>query len=423
MKILIITYYWPPSGGAGVQRWLKLSKYLSRLGVDVHVLTVDEEYASYMQLDHSLSKDIEAGVKVTKTKSFEPINWYARLVGKKNVPTAGFSNVDNNKWSQKMVNFLRTNLFIPDPRKYWKKYAVSAATKIITEQGIDVVVTTSPPHSTQLIGLELKRKLGVKWVADFRDPWTDIYYYNEIGHTSYSRRKDAECEKEVLLECDIALSVAQGQKETFVRKDKSIAENKIHVIPNGYDPDDFARLVKRKSNEFVICYTGTMSEIYNPLSFFKILNEMSSTSIKVRLVGMVAPSIKEKINSLNLSIDYIDTVPHDQINQIQLDADLLLLVIPDTPNAEVIIPGKIFEYLATRNPILGIGPEDGASGEILSDVGAGRMIDRTNEFELKKYLEVQLSDKSNFSVDLDKAKKYSRENQSSTVLKYLKSIP
>jgi len=189
-KVLIITYYWPPSGGAGVQRWVKLSKYLSRIEIEPIVLTVDERYASYTQIDESLLKDIPEDIKVYKTKSFEPIRLYSRFVGMKNVPTAGFSNVDRSKKSLKLLSWLRSNLFIPDPRKGWNKYAFSMAEKIIKEENIRTVITTSPPNSTQLIGLRLRREWGIKWIADFRDPWTDIYYYDNLGQSDRSKRID-----------------------------------------------------------------------------------------------------------------------------------------------------------------------------------------------------------------------------------------
>src|SRR5690554_1537100 len=167
-KVLIISYYWPPSGGAGVQRWLKLSKYLQEMGIEVQVLTVDEKVASYTHLDTSLVKDVHPDIKIHTTNSFEINNIYGRLVGKKNIPTAGFSNVDNSSFLQKIVNAIRSNFFIPDPRVGWKRYAVKAAKQILKDESIDTIITTSPPHSVQMIGRELKRKLNINWIVDLR---------------------------------------------------------------------------------------------------------------------------------------------------------------------------------------------------------------------------------------------------------------
>jgi glycosyltransferase involved in cell wall biosynthesis len=217
-KVLIIAYYWPPSGGAGVQRWLKMTKYLSKIGIEVHVLTVDPEKGSYLQRDESLKNDIHPAVKTHYSSSFEPINWYVKLAGKSNVPTAGYSNVDEQHWKQKLVSAIRSHLFIPDPRIGWKKYGYKKAMEIIEAEGIQNIITTSPPHSAQLIGLKLKRKLKekVNWIVDFRDPWTDIYYYNSLQHSKLSHRKNLKLERQVIEESDRIITVGEGFKESFL---------------------------------------------------------------------------------------------------------------------------------------------------------------------------------------------------------------
>ncbi|MFK8005345.1 MAG: glycosyltransferase family 4 protein [Saprospiraceae bacterium] len=423
-KLLIIAYYWPPSGGAGVQRWLKLSKYLCEQGADVHVLTVDEKYASYTQTDKSLIHDIHPKVKVHKTKSFEPINIYARMVGKENVPTAGFANVDSSSFKQKIVTSIRSNFFIPDPRKGWKKYALKKAVEIIQKENIKTVITTSPPHSVQLIGLALKKKLGINWIADFRDPWTDIYYYQLLRHTAYSKYFDARYEKMVLENADKIITVSQGCKDSFLSKTKKIPTEKIHLIANGFDHEDFQNLTESKpNNTFTITYTGTISDQYEPQIFFDALhdlaNQHSNSTLKFQLIGSLSPNIKSYINNLAFDFEFISTVPHNEINQYQKDANLLFLAIPNVSFAKGILTGKLFEYLGTKNQIIAIGPEDSDAAAVLKQCNSGEIFNRKNKQPIFEYLEKSFSlflEKKLKTVNNHEIQKYTRKYQANQVM-------
>jgi glycosyltransferase involved in cell wall biosynthesis len=392
-KVLIIAYYWPPSGGAGVQRWLKLTKYLSRYGVKPYVLTVDEDYASYLQIDESLAKDVSPEVTVHKTRSFEPINYYSRLVGKENVPTAGFSNVNNDRFLQKAINAIRSNLFIPDPRRGWKKYAVRKAKEIIRKEKIDLVITTSPPHSTQLIGLQLKKDLGMKWIVDLRDPWTDIYYYNILGHSFLSRYLDRSLERKVLQNADSIITVSHGFKDIFSGKIAD-GDEKIEVVPNGFDQQDFQNLAKQPHETFTICYTGTISDQYNLSGLIEAIKQLQSSpaagTIKLQIVGQVSTAIREAIMANEVDLEVVKTVPHDQVNQFQKNADLLLLIIPDVQNALGIIPGKIFEYLASHNHILCLGPTQSDAAKIIERCAMGATFESEDAEGIAQYLQQQL---------------------------------
>jgi hypothetical protein len=187
--VLVITYYWPPAGGAGVQRWLKMCKYLPENGVMPTVITVDEKKATYPQRDETLFKEIHPEIEVIRTDSFEPLGWYARLLGKEKVPYGGFANVSNKGMLSKISRYIRGNFFIPDARLGWKKYALQAAKLAIEKNDISLVITTGPPHSAHLVGLALKQELGIKWIADFQDPWTDIYYNDLLHRTERSKQK------------------------------------------------------------------------------------------------------------------------------------------------------------------------------------------------------------------------------------------
>jgi len=428
-RVLIITYYWPPSGGAGVQRWVKLSKYLCQQGLEAHVLTVDEAHASYMQLDPSLGKDVAPEVQVYTTRSFEPLNYYAKLVGKDKTPTAGFSNVDSQKLSIRLLGFVRSHLFIPDPRKGWNRFAYKKALEIIEQQHIQVVITTSPPHSTQLLGLRLQQKLGIPWLADLRDPWTDIYYYDLLGHSKFSKRIDQRIEKKIMLRADRMLTVSQPLKDMFTAKDTGIRPEKIHVIPNGFDPADFHNLQKARSSVFTVCYTGTMSDVYKPAVFFQCLEQVAEAfpqqPVAVQMVGKVTDALKEEIQQRELSVEFVPTVPHSEINQFQLNADLLLLAIPDIENAEGVLTGKLFEYLATGNPLIGIGPPHGEAAAIVAQCEAGSFFARDNEEGIREYLTQRVTQFINQDkpvTNWEAINTYSRQHQAGVVSEIVKEL-
>jgi len=425
--VLIITYYWPPSGGAGVQRWLKLSKYLCTKGVKVHILTVDEKYASYFHIDNSLLGDIHPDLTVHKTKSIEPIRAYQKVVGKKNVPTAGFSNVDNSKFSQKLINSIRSNLFIPDPRKGWVRYAVKKALEIIKQVNIDTIITSSPPHSSQLIGLKLKQQTGVKWIADLRDPWTDIYYYDILGHSRFSKSIDQEYEKKVLINSDSIITVSHGLKKLFQSKDKAIKSEKIHVVYNGFDNADFHKPISPEvTDQFTLCYTGTMSDLYKPQAIFdalkRLIDQNPNQQIQFQLVGSVSDNIKEYIKNCSIPFDHVPTVPHSEVNAFQLKAQALLVIIPDVKLNEGIVTGKLFEYLRTKNKIIGLGPPQGDAARILEECQSGKVFDRPDTESIYHFLQKLVDDFLNHStpeVNHDMIASYSREAQAEQIIDLL----
>jgi glycosyltransferase involved in cell wall biosynthesis len=430
-KILIISYYWPPSGGAGVQRWLKLSKYLAQIGSEVHVLTVDPKYASYMQLDEQLLEEVSDDVIVHKSKSFEPINYYARLVGKDKVPTAGFGNVNTRSFKVRFVNFLRSNLFIPDPRKGWKKYAVKKALEIIDRQDIKLVISTSPPHSTQLIGKRLQKLRKITWIADLRDPWTDIYYYPLLQHSFISKRIDRYLEKKVLEKADRILTVNEDLQNLFLQKSANIKAKKFKILPNGFDPADFNELKKEKSEYFRIVYTGTMTNQYEPDTFILALADFIHSNevvdIRFNITGKLTEEIRNKITSMKLD-DYFThspTLPHASINQVQKNADLLLLLIPKVSNDRAITTGKIYEYLATGNPVLCLGPQQGDAASILRECGAGKCFEREDFAEIKNFIIQQYlsfregSQKPNQHPAIGQ---FDRKRQAEELLQFLREI-
>ena len=425
-KVLIITYYWPPAGGSGVQRWLKFTKYLPLFGYEPIVLTVKPEDAAYPFTDYSLSKDVSPEVKVYRTKSFNPISLGTKMLGKSSAPTAGFASGNSKKLSTRLTLWLRTHLFIPDPRRGWNCFAYNEAKKLVEQFNPDVVITTGPPHSTHLIGKKLKKRFNIKWVADFRDPWTDIYYYNLLGHSSVSMYIDKKYEKCVLHDADGVVSVSQNLVNLL--KSKVIADqNKpFKVIPNGFDPEDFTvRNAPASSDVFRITYLGTIAQQYNPVSFFDTVRDLKENGLPIRLrfVGLVSDEVKGVLNQFGLLpiCEFFDAVNHSEVPKFLTESHALLLVIPQTEHDKGILTGKLFEYLASYRPIIAIGPAHGDAAEIINRCRAGKMFSRDDVQGLKEFIKA-LFNNNIHEPDFDAINLFSRKNQSQQLADFLNAL-
>ena len=372
-KVLIVTYYWPPGSGAGVQRWLKFSKYLPEFGWEPYILTVDPAYATYPAIDNTLQDEISDKLKVIRTRATDWFRIYRR--DKSGIPSAGFARNDKNGIKDKIIRFIRGNFFIPDPRRGWNKYAFTEACRIIEEEQIKYIITTSPPHSTQLTGLKLKKKYpGIRWIADLRDPWTDIYYYDHFHHTPIARVIDRNYEIRVLGSADRIIAVGRSLKELFSSKLPGI-ESRISVITNGYDDDDFEGISPVNPDEFTISYIGTLSDSYPVSGFMDAASILAGRGAQIRLkfTGTVSPGQKNTIisKSGNLSTEFSPYVSHGEAIKHMMESSVLLLIIPDHHRNKSIITGKLFEYLASGKPVFYIGPEDGDAAVIIRNADAG----------------------------------------------------
>jgi glycosyltransferase involved in cell wall biosynthesis len=393
-KVLIITYYWPPSGGAGVQRWLKFAKYLPEFGWQPVILTVDPEYASYPQRDESLAAEVGPDCLVYTTKSFELYNIYKLVSGKKEVPYGGFANESKEGLFQKLSKFLRGNFLLPDPRKGWNKYALKKATELIRELKIDTVVTTSPPHSTQLIGLKLKQQFNIRWIADLRDPWTDIYYYNQFKHTALARKIDRNYERKVVENADLLITVSEDVKRLFAEKSLLDIAVKTSVIPNGFDEEDFRIGSVPAETKRIITYTGTISEAYDVSGFLDALSGLDQSlksNLLIRFVGKVPLLVEEKFRNTGLDVELVGYVDHPKSIEYLLRSDLLLLVLPKVKNNRGILTGKFFEYLASQKPVLAIGPTDGDLARIVQETKCGKLFDYADTVGMQLFVDEKLS--------------------------------
>jgi glycosyltransferase involved in cell wall biosynthesis len=428
-KVLIITYYWPPSGGPGVQRSLKFVKYLPESGIEPIVLTVDPGSASYPLHDSSLLGDVAPQTRVIRTKSFEALKILSAVTSKKNIPHGGFANRGRESIFQKTLRFIRGNFFIPDARVGWVKYAVREASSVIEKEKIESVFISSPPHSSQLIGLELKKKFpALHWVADLRDPWTDIYYYNDLYHTKSAAAKDAAYELQVLKSADHVISVSTPICKMLHEKSLQLSKEKFHAIPNGFDESDFKPGIKPAPGKFIITYVGTMAVSYKPALFFhclkKLEHETGAKEILIRMVGTHAATVRETIEANGLAgiTEYIDHVDHAMAVEYMQQSDALLLVIPDVPNNEGILTGKLFEYLGSKRPVIALGPVKGEAAAILNECEAGKMFERDQENELFAFMQSLYSKWKQGEEMVNKSQmylKYSRKELTRQLASYL----
>jgi glycosyltransferase involved in cell wall biosynthesis len=380
-KVLVVTYYWPPSGGAGVQRWLKFSKYLPQSGWEPVILTIDPKYAAYPALDNSLEKEIPESIKIFRTRATD---WF-RIYGsnKSKVPSAGFAKNSDNSLRGKISRFIRGNFFIPDPRKGWNKSAFKKACELIEKEEIKHVITTSPPHSTQLIGLKLKKKFpGIRWIADLRDPWTDIYYYDLFYPTFIARKIDLSYEKSVLLNADVITTVGPLLGKNFEAKVPGI-ENKIKIIHNGYDESDFENVRAETPARFTISYTGTIAESYPVDGLIKALQNVieKGKDILFKYTGFIPDKQKERfINSIGSNhSEFIPYSDHKTVVEQMLSSSIQLLLIANHPDNKSFLSGKLFEYIASGKPILCLGPADGDAAQILENGGFGKCFEYEDE--------------------------------------------
>lgn len=398
-RVLIITYYWPPSGGAGVQRWLKFTKYLPKYGWQPVVFTPENIEAPV--IDKSLLSDLPPEVEVIKNKIWEPYDLYKFFLGKKKeekIQTGFISEgKSKSKFQEKISIWIRGNIFIPDARKYWIKPSIKYLLEYLRENPVDVIVSTGPPHSTHLIAMELNELLNIPWIADFRDPWTNIDFYKDLNLTKWADKKHRFLEKKVLECANYVISISKTMSKEFQLIHPS---NKYHVITNGFDSDDYVNLpVLKKSQKIRFAHIGSISQNRNPLLFWNALARLKqkygieylADKIEIQLVGTVDYSVKQIIidSGLDDLVQYVSHVEHSEVIKFQQEAHYLILAINNSPNAKGVLTGKLFEYLASETPIVGIGPIDGDAADILNETGCGKMYDSIDE--LFKFLENSLN--------------------------------
>lgn len=393
-KVLIITYYWPPSGGSGVQRWLKFVKYLPQLGWQPFVFT--PENPSFAIKDPSLLKNVPEEAEVIHFPIWEPYEIFlkaSKIFGgaDSNKPTTVVSS-GKKSFFQKFSTWVRGNFFIPDPRKFWVKPSVEFLDELLEANGITKIITTGPPHSIHLIGLKLKKKNPkLLWMADFRDPWSEWGFLDSLQLSNYARRRHKKLESAVLASADRIITITPF----YVRRFEALSNRKVDLLTNGFDGDDFAQINYSKSDKFIIRHVGIINEKCDPRPFMKSLGELCRSNAdfgkhcQIEFQGEVHPEFKSFVTSdsiLNSISNFAGNIPHQQLLQHYGSSSLLLIVLHGYKDAEGYMPGKLFEYIATGLPVLGIGPENGDAANLLNESKAGEMIDTFADHRIKKYL-------------------------------------
>ncbi len=385
MKVLIITYYWPPSGGSGVQRWLKFVKYLRDFQIEPVVYTVAD--ANYALIDTTLQEEIPKNIEILKQAIWEPNDILSFFKSEQKQTSSGFLN-PNPGFFEKKLQYIRANYFIPDSRKYWVKPSIKYLSNYLKNNKIDVIITTGPPHSLHLIGLALKQKTGIKWISDFRDPWTDIDYFHQLPLSEKSKKKHFQLEKKVLENSDAVLVVGKTMKEKY-----AVFNKNIHVITNGFD-GEINTSKNKKISTFTITHVGLMNADRNPVIFWEVLHELILENnafaevVSVQIIGKIAKEVKETISKYELEniVQFIDYVAYNEVQKYQREAQVLLLVVNNVPAAKGILTGKLFEYLQANRPILAIGPEDGDVADIIQKTNSGIIVDYKDRAKLKRTL-------------------------------------
>lgn len=429
-KALIISYYFPPSGGPGVQRVLKFVKYLPLYGWEPIVLTVND--GDFPARDESLLNEVPDNIKVFRTHIFEPYNLYRKLTGRSKSAAIDVDNINKSKKksiSERFAEFIRATVFIPDARRFWYKYAIGEGKKIIDNEKPDIIFSSSPPYTCALIAMRLKRythKKGkdIPWVSDFRDAWTG--YLTTPDRWFIPAKIDKKYEHDTLMHSDAVTMVANGIKDDFEGKYPIISKNKYFVlIRNGFDSEDYKDIDKHaiKNDKFTIVYTGSMYGKRNPYFLIDTLTELSSKNlinknkIKLIFVGRCGREILNYIDNSPLkdSIELIPYVPHSESIKYLLNANAMLLLIDEDKYSKMILSGKVFEYLGasliTGKPIIAIAPE-GEAAELLRETSAGDIIHHNDkkalEETLLKYYNRFFENNNTFSVNKDKIAQYDR---------------
>jgi hypothetical protein len=387
-KVLIITYYWPPAGGIAVVRWVKFVKYLREYGWEPIIYTVSN--GSYPLTDVSLEKDVPKNLLVIKRTIWEPHRLYNFfLKNKNNEGLADIKPKHRASLVERISNWLRSNFFIPDARAFWIKPSIKFLAAYLKENPVEAIVSTGPPHSTHLIALGLKKRVGLPWLADFRDPWTTMDYYKELLLTQWADEKHHRLENEVLKAADRVTVVGRGMKNEFENK----RGRQVSVVSNGFDDDDFPENSKPVlDHAFSIVHVGSFFSRINPSNLWLTLAELRKenhplfSKFKIKLMGRVDPIVLESIGASGLSdvLELIPFQPHDEALRSIKSAQVLLLCIFE--KTKFVLTGKLFEYMATQRPILMIGPIDGDAAQVISETCAGQCFSFDDRVGIKQHL-------------------------------------
>lgn len=400
-KVLIVSYYWPPAGGPGVQRWLKFVKYLPQF--DIEPIVVIPQNASYPIVDNDLDKTEESSPELIRVPIFEPNQIFKFSLRKKATQLSAGMLSANPTFFEKALLYFRGNLFIPDARKYWKKNVVKTIEAYLKRNPeIDTLITTGPPHSVHLIGRALKNKTPLRWIADFRDPWTTISYHQYLRLSKSSRQKHKKLEEQVLNSCDDLIVTSPKTKANF----EKLTDKPIHLVTNGYDFDN--PKLKPNPEVFKMSYVGSLLRDRNPLLLWEVLSDLINKNkdfracFELHFYGKQANNFKEIISHFKLdsNVHFHGYLPHEEAIKVMSSSQVLLLIEINSEQTSEIIPGKLFEYLGVNRPVLALGPEKWSAGELITTLKAGAYFSYSQKDELKAFLLEIFDQFKNNTLDL-----------------------
>ncbi|MGL1886550.1 MAG: glycosyltransferase family 4 protein [Reichenbachiella sp.] len=419
-RVLIISYYWPPSGGGGVQRWLKFAKFLP--GYDWEPVIFTPENPDFELKDESLNKDVADSLEVIRFPIWEPFGVYKKLLGKSkqsNLKQGVVIEKAQMSFGEKLAIWVRGNMFFPDSRRFWVKPSVNYLTDYIERAQVDVVITTGPPHSMHLIGLGLKQRTGVKWICDFRDPWSDWDLLDKLKTSSLVKYMHTRLEKKVVDAADLVLTCTPNMRKLFSSK---VPAHKVKMITNGVDPEDFdmQECIKPRGDVFRLTHMGLLNEMRNPDLLWEVLEDLLEEDtefkddLEIVLGGMVSSSIIDHLESSVLSnhVKFLDYLPHEKVLEHYDRSNVLLLLMNNTANADIMIPGKLFEYLYSAKDILAFGSNNSDTNQILESSGLKGVVSYTNKEEIKSRILQSYDDFNNgrFRAEVKDVDQWSRKN-------------
>ncbi len=385
-KILVITYYWPPAGGPGVQRWLKFVKYFPEFGFEPVVYVPDNP--NYPLVDEQLVGEIPAGTQIISQPIREPYHWASMLSKNKTKRiSSGIISERNPSLMERILLWIRGNFFIPDARKSWVAPSIQFLSEFIEKEKIQTVITTGPPHSLHLIGLGLQQKLDLEWIADFRDPWTSIGYHKKLRLTRASRERHKALEKQVLNTADKIVVTSPTTQKEF----EQITNKPIKVITNGFDEELSPVSL---DEDFTISHLGSLLTGRNPISLWEALHELVhehpkfAEHLRIQLAGVVGQEVLASLEEFGLTsyVSQMGYLSHDRVVEVQQKSQVLLLLEIDSEETKGIIPGKLFEYLNANRPILGIGPNGWDVTSIIDETQSGTVCMHGDKDRLKRVL-------------------------------------
>jgi len=423
-KVLLITYYWPPAGGPGVQRWLRFVTYLREFGVDP-VLFIPEN-PEYPLQDQSLIEEVPADIRIYQLKITEPLQWAGKFL-RKDVKRISSGIISERKPSllESLLIWIRGNFFIPDARVLWVRPSVAYLKKVLRAEDIDTVITTGPPHSLHLIGLQLKKDCGIRWIADFRDPWTSIGYHKKLKLGPLASNKHKALEKEVLMSADKILVTSRTTGKEF----EALTSIPVIVITNGYEEKDYRTAQAVPDSHFTISHIGSLLAGRNPTALWKALRTLAEENhdfrkaLRLQLAGVISPEVLESIkdHGLEPNLEQLEYMPHSGVVRMQRQTQVLLLIEINSEETRGILPGKLFEYLAAKRPVLAIGPEGWEAGDIIRETGAGAVFGYDSGNEILHLLKdwFERYEKGSLQVDPAGIEKYSRRELTRKLAKEL----